>query len=274
MMPRFRRSPLALVVAGTVLAGCSGSDAPTAPTAGEPVNVAQLFGELAPPGATNALLLSSGLSLPATSAAIGASCPYDAASKSFVCAPVTSSGLTVTTSYQLLDAAGKPQDASADRRTTAAMHTVSTIAGTLTLPPGTGTTAAGPLTISGKQDMTLSGLLGSTHTLNGTATTTMRGTFTLGSAVTTLSTATTQTMRNVVYPAAAATASAPQYPTSGTITIDGTSTFGTATPAVTTHLEMTFNGTSTATLIMSTGGSTERCTINLATQAPPVCTAG
>ena len=272
MMPRFRRSPLTLVVAGALLAACSGSDGPTTPTSGDPVNVAQLFGELAPPGATNALLLSSGLSLPATSAANGASCPYDAASKSFVCAPVTSNGLTVTTSYQLLDAAGKPQDASADRRTTAAMHTVSTISGTLTLPPGTGTTAAGPLTISGKQDMTLSGLLGSTHTLNGTATTTIHGTFTLGSGVTTLNSTTTQTMRDVVYPAA--TTGAPSYPTSGTVTIDGTSSFGTAAPALTTHLVMTFNGTSTVTLTMSTGGSTERCTINLATQAPPVCTAG
>jgi hypothetical protein len=90
--------------------------------------------------------------------------------------------------------------------------------------------------------------------------------------VTTLNATTTQTMRDVVYPAA--TTGAPSYPTSGTVTIDGTSSFGTAAPAVTTHLVMTFNGTSTVTLTMSTGGSTERCTINLATQAPPVCTAG
>lgn len=271
-----RLRALAALTAAALLAACSsGSDDTTAPPSGQPLNVSQLYAELTVPGVSSAISLMAGsLPVPTISTSITGSCPYDAASKSFVCTPSTSNGLTYAVSYTLLDAAGNALNGSADRSTTAAMRTLTTVSGTLTLPAGTGGTAsATALQISQRSDMTLSGLLGATHTVNGTSTATVGGTISLGGVSTALSSTTTQTTKDLVLPAAS-TAGTPQYPTSGTVTVDASSTIGAGTPALATRAVMTFNGTSTATLTITSGGATQRCTVNLATQSPPACVAG
>src|SRR4051812_43302837 len=102
-MTHHLRHRAAAALATALLAACSsGSDEPTTPSSGQPVNVAQLYGELTVPGLSSAVtLLPSTLPLPTTSIALTGSCPYDAASKSFVCAPSTSNGVTYAVTYQL-----------------------------------------------------------------------------------------------------------------------------------------------------------------------------
>jgi hypothetical protein len=275
MMLRSRVALAAIAPVAIALAACSSrSDAPTSPAERQPLDVGQLFAELSPPGmARVAAAMPIALPIPGTATAFGgATCPYVAASSSFVCAPTTANGLTVTLAYQLFDAAGHTQSAP-DRSTTASLHAVSTVDGTLTLP-ASGAFAVGPLAIAGRQETTLTGLLGATHTVNGTSTTKLTGTLTVSGQATPMASTVTATTKDLVLPAPTTGSSAPPYPTSGTVTIDASVSAGAGTPAVTTHAQVTFDGTSTATVTFTVGGVTQRCTVNLATAAAPVCTAG
>jgi hypothetical protein len=274
-----RITPVCIAAALVLAAACSSDDtsATTGPAPSQPVDVSQLLTEFSAPGLAAATgALPAALPVPVVTLAMtGTGCPYVASSQSFVCAPSTSNGLTFTLTYQLFDAAGKPQSQS-DRSTAASMHLLSTVSGTLPVTASSGAaSAAGPLTISQRQDMTLGGLLGPAHTLNGTSTSTLSGTFTLGGTSAPISMTATQTFKDVVYPATTTSApNAPVYPTSGTVTIDFASTGGAGALPGAERLQIQFNGTSTATLTITGGGATQRCTINLATQAPPVCAAG
>jgi hypothetical protein len=266
---RLRRSPLRLAALGVLaaLAGACSSDGPSAPPAGEvaPLDVGALLQETAVPAVPG---VAAGVPFVAPAAVpIPTSCPYDAASKSFVCPPTTSGGLTVSLAYTLLDAAGKPL-AQADKNVVASIRTVSTAKGTITAPAESG--ASGTITVDQRQELTLSGLLTGTHRVDGTGTTKIDGTLTVGGLKVPLTSTMTQTVAGLVLPTGAAAGKAP-WPTAGTITVDAT-TAGAGLPATTLRSQLTFNGTSTATLTITIGGVTQRCTVNLANPSQLTCT--
>lgn len=191
------------------------------------------------------------------SAPISASaCPYTSSSQSFVCPSTTIGGLTYVRSYQLLDAAGVPQ-AAYSPTTTAAIRTTSDVSGTLSdagPPPST-------TTITSHDTQTLSGLLTANRVLNGTGT--MTATFASGpvSSSWTMNTANT----DIVLPARG---SVSHYPQSGSTSVE----FSMAGGAFTVSATLTFNGTSIATLVTTTNGVTETCTIDLSNPGSgPTC---
>ena len=99
---RFPRLSLSFAVAALVVACDSSSTEPH-------VDLDAALSQMATSGigtyATAAAGAGVNLPSPSTSAS---SCPYDAATKFFVCAPITASGMTFSRQFQLLDAAGAP----------------------------------------------------------------------------------------------------------------------------------------------------------------------
>lgn len=58
------------------------------------------------------------------------------------------------------------------------------------------------------------------------------------------------------------------YPLSGSISMDVTTSGG----GFDVHVTITFNGTSTATMVVTSNGTTQTCTVNMASpQATPSC---
>jgi hypothetical protein len=133
------------------------------------------------------------------STVIPSACTYVAASQSFTCPTQTVNGVTITLSYTLLDAAGHPQS-SPNIATTAAVRTLSTVKGTLTLLPGNAGAISGTLTLDRTEDMTLSGLLTGVHTLNGTASVTSVSVATLDGQSINFTSVDKSTTTNVVLP--------------------------------------------------------------------------
>ena len=260
------RPQLALVA---VLAACS-SDGPSEPAqADAPLDLAPLLAEMTLPNVPTV-----GVTLAATAPGapdVPTNCPYDAASRSFVCPPVTRSGLTVNVAYTLLDAAGRPL-ATADRNTTASIRTVMTARGTI--PFDERGDVAGTLTVDQRQELTLSGLLAGPHKLDGTGTIKLDGTVNLGFGPLPVRSTVTLAVAGLVPPAGGsggATGSGARWPSAGTITVEATNaSLGNAT--TTQRAELTFNGTSTVGLALTIGGVTRRCTVNLATTPALVCT--
>jgi hypothetical protein len=189
---------------------------------------------------------------PVPSADVGL-CPYNSSNQRFVCPQVTLNGITLSRYYQLLDASGAAQSAwGAD---IVAIRSVTDASGTFTSPtPGSG------MQITQHDESTLSGLRAATKTLTGTGTATFTVTATgADPMVVNMTRATNLTLPPEPGPNA--------YPT-GTVAMTS-SIQGLAT---TTNMTMTFNGTSTVSMTSTTGPITQTCTMNLATQAPPVCT--
>lgn len=241
-----------------VLAAC-GADTRTGPTA-RPVDVSALVA--AASNTTYNTMARSLVLLPAVvpSPVNTANCRYSSASQQFVCAPVTSNGLTFKAAYQLLDASGHPLSV-VDATMLAAVRAITDLDGTSSFVSTTSGSVS-VTTIHSHSDNTLSGLLSDKHILNGA--TTERDTLSsvLGGIATKLAiTASTTT-------AALDVSASGGYPASGTITSDATtsSTFGsTTTPlTTTTHAVVTFNGTSIVTITLGIGSATERCTLDLA----------
>jgi hypothetical protein len=249
MLSRTRNVAAALL--SLVVAGACGSDSATSsltPPADD-VTLIEALSQLSMPatGATN--LVGTGIpsALPGFDAA---KCVYTASSQSFVCAPVTSSGLTFTQSYTLLDASGNKQSAFSPT-TTSAIRASTAIAGSFS----TGSTN---FTVDGKQDLTLSGLLGSTHTLDGTGTTNISET--VPGLTTPFVTRVTTAIDKVVLPAHATGAAA--IPTSGTMSVRS-EVLG--TNRATFDLKITFIGSGKATVTTTAAGISQTCTLNLAT---------
>ena len=241
---------VALVALAALVSAC-GSDSSVGP-ARQATDLGQVLTEMTLPSFVGALApdLSS---MPGLSAPTPASCSYSGASQSFVCPPVTASGLTMTRSFVLLNTAGNPQP-QFDPATTAAVRTTSATAGTIA-------SAGSSLTVDGQQELTLSGLLTGIHVLNGTSVLNMHGT----EAGTTdpLALSMTMTLANLVLPASRAD----KWPKSGSILIDLMDTFG-SLPSLTTHIRITFNGTSKVAVVFSSDGFSTSCTMDLASQLP------
>lgn len=247
---RFSRAAY-LPVACAILAACGESTAPKEAV----ITVDSLLADISDAQAFSAAGMSmSGAPMVAGMMPTAATCPYDSATQSFVCPTTTMNGVTMSMYYQLFDASGALQSAF-NPTTTAAIRTVSDLSGTV---PTTGALTA---TIEGHNDKTLSGLLTATRTLNGSSTTTV--TMNDGSQPLRLTIAETTT--DLVLPQRG---SATPYPLSGSISMDVTTSGG----GFDVHVTITFNGTSTATMVVTSNGTTQTCTVNMASpQATPSC---
>ena len=264
------KSRLLILVASTIaLAGCQ-SDDTTGPSSDNGLDLSALISEIGMgSGGVAGVMAANGYPVNTAPPLVPSTCQYSASTQGFTCATITSSGLTINASYFLLDAAGHFQS-QPDPATTAALRTVTDISGTTSLDRS-GT--AGSMTIMQHQDMTLSGLLTGAHMLNGTSTLHSDLTLTAPGAMHMVVDQTSVTA-NVTLPKAG---SASPWPTSGTVTSDGTTVTesGSQSLASTTHSVLTFAGSGTVTVAstITTGGVpfTITCTINLAGASAPVC---
>lgn len=234
-----------------LLSACGG-DSSVSPTS-TPVSLTQVFDEMSFPSRTGTAGARAGISATAFAGPrIPTGCSYAIASQSFVCAPITVGGLTITQSYTLLDAAGAPL-AAFDANALSAVRMQSAVSGTETATDIT-------ITLDGRDDETLSGLRGSTHTLIGTSTMTSTTTSSAGFGAQTISD-TSKTTTNLVIPA---NATAATYPLSGTITTEmtGGARFLPGPPET---IVMTFNGTSKVKITMNGVALSGCSTFDLAT---------
>lgn len=260
-----RRLRAAALVAAAAFVGTScSSDSPTAPDP-RPAGLAQIFDEMALPGLGALRTMAPGAS-PLTMGPFPGACAYAVTSQRFECGAVAFGGLTATRSYTLLDASGAPLSRF-DPGTVDAVRVQGSVVGS---PSHAGMpTYAGTTTIEERSDLTLSGLLTSTHTLNGVVTsrTTTTGTSS-GAAAQTFRMAATTTIADLVLPAGTAAAGRAAWPLSGTVTSESTIDYsGGGTPGIppmTTRVVTVFNGTSRVAVTMTTVGMTQQCTIDLA----------
>jgi hypothetical protein len=257
---------LAAVALAAIVVGCS-TDSSLGPSTNQTMTLSQLLSQMTLPALSGVTSTLSPAAAASAATPVPSTCSYSASSQSFMCPTVgMANGLTVTQSYTLLDASGKPQS-QFDPSTTAAVRTTMSAAGTLTL---TGSTS-GTLTIDQQQDMTLSGLLTNTHVLNGLGTVHISGAISTGTTTTPTNNSTlTMTATNIVLPPMNGDAIA--WPTSGTLTEDNITTVGNGFPAVSTHLTITFTGTSQVAVVITTGTNTQRCTIDMAKTSALACT--
>jgi hypothetical protein len=255
MFVRFRRQ--LSVLALTVVAGACGSDS-TGPTNYPPATLDQALAELSIPALS--AVGNSFAEVDATPTLDPANCPYSAAVQSFVCTPISGSGVTVNHSYTLLSPSGAKQSAF-DPAGTAAVRANTTVAGSLVEQ---GTT----LTIDGQQELTLSGLIAGPHVLNGTSTISLAGTVEDETSTYPIDITVATTIANLVMPPNAA-GSADVWPLSGKITVDVNGSIGPLTVS-SARTTLTFNGTSTVDVTMTGGGLSKSCKVDLAVAAP-VC---
>jgi hypothetical protein len=254
MRPHFRKSFAAIVIVATAIA-CGGDS--TGPTNYPPATLDQALSELSIPalaaGGSSFVDIGTG-----TSSLDPTSCPYSATVQSFVCTPISESGITFNQSFTLLNASGGKQ-AAFDPATTAAVRTNATVGGTLVEQ---GTT----LTVNGQQELTLSGLVSGPHALNGAGTISLAGTVTDETSTYPVNITVSTAIANLVLPP---NATEQAWPTSGKITVDVNGSIGplTVSQARTT---ITFSGTSTVDITMTGGGLSKSCKVNLAV-AEPVC---
>ena len=248
------RTPHRLLAAALMLAAAAGAcvDSPTGPAA-PPNDLASALGELS----LDALIPGgAGISAPVASTALTPiGCAYNSASLAFTCPTVTSNGLTVTQDYTLLTSANTPQS-SFDAATTNAVRQHIAIA-------GTAVSGGESIDVAVDQTFTLSGLLSDTHVLDGVQTANLSSPgFNLTEQVTT-------TVSSLVLPQRG---SSNRYPRSGTIamTLLDSDTAGGASSTL--SFVITFNGSSTAAVDVTTDGVVQHCTVNLAGSGQLACT--
>lgn len=267
------RSLVAAVSAALVI-GC-GSDSPVGPSASQrTLDLAAIMSQMSIGRVGSIPGASTVMSVPATTGVptlVPSACAYSPAAQGFVCPTATSGGLTFDISYFLYDAAGKAQSA-ADAATTASVRTVVDTRGTTTVPPTNGT--SGTVSIADHSDMTMSGLLTSTHTLNGNGTSHYDLSLSGSTPIHAVIDMTSET-KSLVIPTST-DANTPAWPTSGTITTDSKTVANIAalgSITTTSHTVITFNGTSTATIVFtnSTIGATATCKLDLTGKSPPLC---
>ena len=249
----------ALVAIAAFASACS--DSSTSPSAVQPADLSQVLAELQPSSLAPLESQISAAPLAGLAAPAPSSCSYDAVTRSFICPNVAITGVTVSRSFTLFDASGTPQS-QFDRTTTAAVRMKTTFAGTVTSGNST-------ITVDQQQDVTLSGLLTGIHTLNGTSLGHLSGTIGNATTLTPVSSTISTTITNLVLPQSSSGAN--RFPASGTIAAANVTTIG-ALPAVTTNAVVTFDGTSKASLVITSAGRTMRCTVDLTGATAMVCT--
>ena len=133
---------------------------------------------------------------------------------------------------------------------------------------GTTTTNSSTTTIDGHGDHTLSGLLTGVHTLNGSSTTAIETSITVSGSTVNSSVTLTETTTNLVLPRRG---TAERYPQSGSISFGMTSTGGTGFDV---HVTITFDGPNIATMVITSGKSTQTCKVDLSGKKQLQCVAG
>ena len=254
--------PLRLAALFAVAAFASAcSDSPTGPVAGEAPELSQVLAELQPASLAPLATQISAAPVAGLNAPNPSSCTYDSATKSFVCPNVAITGITVARSFTLLDASGNPMS-QYDRTATAAVRMRSSFAGTVT-------SGASTVTVDQTQDVTLSGLLTGARTLNGTSLGHLAGTIGNGTTTTAIASTISTTITNLVLPQSST--GPDRFPRSGVIAVANTTSIG-ALPSFTTNVSITFNGTSKAAVVVTAGGATTSCTVDLSAQTATLCT--
>ena len=259
-MPSIRPLRLAALVAVAAFAvACS--DSPTGPVVGEAPELSQVLAELQPASLAPLASQISAAPVAGLTAPDPGSCAYEPTTKSFVCPNVSITGITVSRSFTLLDASGSPMS-QYDRAATAAVRMTSSFAGTVA--SGTSTIA-----VDQTQDVTLSGLLTGVRTLNGSSLGHLSGTIGNGTTTTAIASTITTTITNLVLPQSST--GADRFPKSGVVAVSNTTTVG-ALPSFTTNVSITFNGTSKAAVVVTAGGATTSCSVDLSAQTATLCT--
>lgn len=253
-MFHFRRRLSAIVLAAAAVA-CGGDS--TGPTSYPPATLNQALAELSIPAlsAGGASYVDIGA---APSSLDPAKCPYSASVQSFVCTPISESGITVNSSFTLLTGSGAKQSAF-DAASTNAVRANTSVAGTLVEQ---GTT----LNVNGQQELTLSGLVSGPHVLNGTSTITVAGTVADESTTYPINVTVATSIANLVLPANEA-GSSQIWPSSGTLTVDVNGSIGPISVSQ-ARTVITFTGTSTVNVTVSGGGLSKSCKVDLAVAAP------
>ena len=191
---------------------------------------------------------------------IDASCVFSAGTGDLTCGPTVKNSLTVMAIYTIKNAAGTAQSA-IDSLTTNSVRVRSTVTGTAARSREGSVNA----TVNNSGDRTVTGLAASStqRTVNGTSqgNETATGTNRDGKTFSSVRTA-SDTTTSLVIPVSATTQT---YPTAGTVirrmkvimTIDGTSSTKERREV------LTYDGTTTAKLQITEGGTTKNCTVAL-----------
>jgi hypothetical protein len=255
------------VVAGLAFAASCGSDSATSPTP----SATGLSAAISQASVVDANTFASARTManPASNSANAAptfdpaSCTYSSSDNGFTCPSKSATGLTFQLKYFLYNSAGVPMNAY-DAATTASLRTVWDASGTFTT---TGTSTS-TLQLTHHGDLTLSGLLGTSRTLQGTSSD--HGIFDTGSGTSAVHAVldVAGTATSVVLPATQGA-----YPSSGSLATDitaSTTSNGFSTTA-NAHGTLVFDGTNFAVLTLSSGAGTKACTIDLSGATAPRC---
>jgi hypothetical protein len=182
--------------------------------------------------------------------AVPSSCLFVAASTSFVCPEITTNGISVSRSYQLLDVGGQPLGAF-DQNTVNAIRVTSQASGTY-VTPATFTQPAVTTSFTSAGEHTYGGLLSGIREINGEATTVA----TVTKSGKSTNTTSELVISRIAPPLTQADVNASDgfgFPKSGKITtaVTGTDTLGVAFNA---QVETTFNGTPIVTTRVARDG--------------------
>ena len=189
-------------------------------------------------------------------------CVYAAATGNVTCGPTTRNGLTVTRIHSFKTTAGAAQ--SAPDSTTNSERTQITVSGTTTMMRRDSVTS----TVQHSSDRTVTGLAynATQRTVNGTASGTESSSGVNRDGVRfTAVRVSGDTTQGLIIPILTTGRS---YPTAGNVRreMKVTMTLAGGTPAVTTRREVvTYNGTTTATVVITTNGTSRTCTLPLPT---------
>lgn len=252
MTLRFRRTVSA--IAAAALVACGGDS--TGPTSSPPATLNQALAELTIPALAVGGLSLVGIDGPPLSLN-SSTCPWSAADQGFVCTPISQSGITIGQSFTLYGASGLQ---SAFDASTNAIHSTTLIDGTSV---GQGTS----LTVSGRQETTLSGLVSDRHLLNGWSSLRIGGTVADEASTHAVSVIVSTSFFDLVVPANADGGQV--WPSSGSIIGEIKGTIGPVN--LNQRTEITFTGTSKAYVNVSDGGAgSKSCKVDLAV-AQAVC---
>jgi hypothetical protein len=183
------------------------------------------------------------------------SCTFSTTTNRVECAAVTRAGLTINRSFSFLDAAGAVEQAF-DATNTNTVNVKNSVTGTVT-HHSTATS-----TVNSSSDFTVIGLAsGSTQrTVNGTSTGSETTTGTRGGVAFTVARTASDNTSGLVIPIVNGR---PTYPTAGTVTrsMEATVTKDGSAPSTTSRTEViTYDGSATATVVITHDGVTRNCT--------------
>lgn len=188
--------------------------------------------------------------------ALQGNCSYNAGTGVTTCTGTTHHGLTVNSTAQFLNAAGQAQQAADSLTNTIITHVA--VSGTVTRRDSVTST------VNHVSDRTVSGLAkGSTQrTVNGTSAGTENSTGTRDGVSFTASRVAADSITGLVVPVADGR---PSYPTAGTVirSMQVTVTRAGETTSKSRREVITYNGTATATLVITQDGTTRTCTLPL-----------